>query len=216
MSSLLKAFFFMVMVSLILAPATFAWNPNTHYEIVENNYNAMPADVQQKLSLKDMKDGADDPDFKFFDFKYHSYPNSIIKAKHWLNEGKMHYKAGDYKYASYCFGAASHYISDTFDGPHTSNIRGYDHILYEAEGSFLTPQYTVSAASAFEYADKNQSDYLSSDLNAILTEGYFNGKENWKKWIKTKDKGYIQVELNKATVSSYVLINRAISQSHFE
>jgi len=214
MNSIFKVSFFIIVV-LILAPASFAWDPNTHHEIVENNYNAMPSDVQQKLDLNEMKDGSDDPDLKFFDFKYHGYPNSIIKANYWLNEGSKHYKTGDYKYASYCFGVASHYITDTYSAPHAANVGGYKHFLYEAEGSFLTPQNTVSATSAIDYPGENQSDYLSDNLNTILTEGCVDGKDNWNSWIKTNDKAYIQIELNRANAASYVLIYRAISESCF-
>ncbi len=216
MNKILITSIFITVVSLLLAPASFAWNPNTHYEIVENNYNALPPDVQQKLSLGDMEDGADDPDFKFFDFSYHGYPNSIIKADYWLKEGRMNYKAGDYEYASYCFGVASHYISDTYCSPHAANEKGYEHILYEAQGSLLTPQNTVSATSAFGYSDRSKNDYLNNDLILILTEGNLQGKNNWKSWEKTKDRSLVQLELNRATTASYVLINRAISQSYFE
>lgn len=202
-------------ISLLMAPS-FAWNPNTHYEIVESNYNSMPYDVQQKLSLEDMEDGADDPDFKFFDFRYHSYPNSIIKADYWLKEGRTHYKMGDYKYASYCFGVASHYISDSFDSPHTANIKGYEHILYEAQASLLTPQGSISASSVMDYSKESKNDYLSNDLNIILSEGYYDGKDNWESWIKTDNKNYIKIQLNRATSASYVLMNRAISQSYFQ
>ena len=65
-----------------------AWSIKNHHEIAESVYHAMPEDVRSKLSLDEMKNGADDPDTVFFDFKYHTYPYTTQKASFWLNQGK--------------------------------------------------------------------------------------------------------------------------------
>lgn len=204
---------FIITVSLFQAPTSFAWNPNTHYEIVENNYKAMPYDVQQKLSLEDMKDGADDPDFKFFDFSNHSYPNSFERADYWLKKAKIHYKMGDYKYASYCFGVASHYISDTFCAPHSArNGKGFNHVIYELQGSSISPKVTLYAANQYSSGNTNN---LSGDLKSILCEGYLNGEDSWNNWIRNRDNSYVQKDLNQASGASFNAMNRAIIESNF-
>lgn len=204
--------FFVIMFSISQAPLTAAWNLNTHYEIVENNYNSMPIDVQQKLSLADMKDGADDPDIKFFDFENHSYPNSMVKARYWSDEGKSAYENGNYKYASYCFGVASHYISDSFCAPHTKSNTGIYHTIYELQGSLLTPQVTIFAGSV--YSSENHAD-LTGDLSSMMQLGYISGEKNWDNWIKNREGSYVQSNLNQATSASYNIINRDVLESNF-
>ncbi|WP_414469649.1 zinc dependent phospholipase C family protein [Methanobacterium sp. ACI-7] len=178
--------------------AVSAWNWNTHQEIVESNYNSMPVNIKQNLNLDAMKEGSDDPDFRFLDFKYHGYPNSYGKAEEWLNKGQYYYKNGDYYYASYCYGVASHYITDTFSGPHSANYSGADHVLYETRASFLTPQVIQS----------------SGDLSSSMSEGSLNGKSNWNRWLNSKDDSIIQNDLNKATSVSHNAIYGSISTSY--
>ena len=210
MNKILIISLFIITISLIQAPASFAWNVNTHYEIAENNYNAMPDDVRQKLSLEDMLDGADDPDVKFFDFSNHSYPNSLKRADYWLNEGKKHYGMGDYKYASYCFGVASHYVSDTFSAPHCiKNGKGLNHVIYELQGSLISPKVPIYAAN--EYSGGNMPAYLNSNMY----NGSLNGQNSWKNWINNRDSSYVQNDLNKASGASYNAINGVIIESNF-
>ncbi len=85
--TLLMMLFFVSIIFVQLSPAA-AWAVPTHYEIVEKTYYALPADVQSKLSLDVMKDGADDPDLKFRDFQYHSYPSNQVKVAYWLEQGQ--------------------------------------------------------------------------------------------------------------------------------
>ncbi|MGB9937716.1 MAG: zinc dependent phospholipase C family protein [Methanobacterium sp.] len=172
-----------------------AWNYNTHQEIVESNYNSMPADIKQNLNLNAMKDGSDDPDFRFMDFKNHGYPNSYGKAEEWLNKGQYYYKNGDYYYASYCYGVASHYITDSFSAPHTAGASGPNHTLYEAKASFLSPQIIQS----------------TGDLNSAMSEEQLSGKNNWNNWLKSEDNFIIQSDLNKATSVSYNTMYESIN-----
>lgn len=189
---------FLILVLFIQIPAASAWNWNTHQEIVENNYNSLPTDIKQNLNLDAMKDGSDDPDFKFFDFKYHSYPNSYGKADEWLNRGQEHYKNGDYYYASYCYGVASHYIADSFAAPHCAGVSGPDHTLYEAQASFLRPEMTNS----------------NGDLNSVMSEGVLSGKSDWNDWLKTKSNLDIQNDMNKATGASYASIYNSLNDAY--
>jgi hypothetical protein len=189
---------FLFALPLLQMPAVSAWNWNTHQEIVESNYYSLPADMRQNLNLEMMKEGSNDPDFKFFDFKYHSYPNSYSKATYWLNKAQKYYKNGNYNYASYCYGVASHYISDSFAAPHAASIRGSDHILYEAKASFLNPEVTR----------------VKGDLNSTMYEGDLNGEKSWNKWIKSKDDYIIQNNLNQATGASYNAIHSSLINAY--
>lgn len=198
MNKIILMSLFLITIPLLQMPAVSAWNWNTHEEIVESNYYSLPADMQQNLNLEVMKKGSNDPDFEFFDFKYHGYPNSYEKATYWLNEGQDRYKHGDYYYASYCYGVASHYITDSFSAPHAASMSGSNHILYEAKASFLTPKATQ----------------ITGDLNSTMYEGDLNGEKSWKRWIKSKDDSLIQNDLNRATGASYNAIYSSIINSY--
>ena len=189
---------FLIGVFFVQIPAASAWNWNTHEEIVENNYNSLPSDIQQNLSLDAMKEGSMDPDFKFFDFKYHSYPNSYGKAEEWLNRGQYYYEIGDYYYASYCYGVASHYITDSFSAPHCAGASGPNHTLYETKASFLTPGVIQS----------------NDDLHSAMNKASINGKTNWNDWLNSKNNSDIQNDLNNGTSASYNAIHDSIINSH--
>lgn len=161
-----------------------AWAAPNHYEIAEEVYYNLPADVQSKLSLSEMINGADDPDYKFFDYKYHRYPASQDKANYWLEKGRNHYKMGDYKQASYCFGVATHYLADGVCAPHSSNdFTRFQHTKYEVEAMLLTPHITLDK----EY-----------------------GTTNGNQWLKTDDNKHIQQCLDNAATVSYLGVKNAI------
>lgn len=177
-------------------PAVSAWNWNTHEKITENNYYTLPSDIQQNLDLSTMKEGAAAPDFRFFDFSNHHYPNSYDKSVYWLNQGQYYYKTHNYHYASYCYGIASHYITDSFCAPHcASEDNKLYHLLYEAEAIFLTPQYTP----------------YSNDLSSSLYNSRINGEIYWNDWLQTKNKLDIQNPLNQATITSYNALYQSLS-----
>ena len=190
---------FLIGALFIQIPAASAWNWNTHQEIVESNYNSLPSDIQQNLNLNKMEEGSRDPDFKFFDFKYHSYPNSYGKAEEWLNKGQYYYKIGNYNYSSYCYGVASHYISDSFSAPHCAGASGPNHLLYETQASFLTPEVIQS----------------TEDLNSEMNGGRTSGKSDWSDWLKTKSDSDVQKDLDMATSASYSAISQSLSDSYF-
>ena len=137
-------------------PISDTWTWKTHSDIVDVVYYGLPVDVQQKLDLNAMRDGSNDPDEKFHDFTYHSYPKSYDKAKMWLDQGKAAYDKGDYINASYDYGVASHYISDTFTPNHTLSPENYaDHSKYENHAKKLTPIATP----------------VNGNLNTIMQDG---------------------------------------------
>ena len=108
----------LVLSLLVVMPASDAWSWKTHSQIVDAVYNGLPSDVQKNLNLGIMENASNDPDEIFHDFTYHSYPNSYNKSIYWLNLGKNAYNSGNYENASYDYGVACHYISDTFSAPH--------------------------------------------------------------------------------------------------
>jgi hypothetical protein len=137
---------FMVFV-LTMAPSAEAWGWKTHSDIVDAIYYGLPPEVQKNLNLQTMKDESNDPDEVFKDFTTHSYPNSYGKAKSWLDKGKSAYDRGDYNEASYDYGVASHYISDTFSTPHCMNKEeSSDHTKYEDQAKNLKPVVTCDDA----------------------------------------------------------------------
>jgi len=195
MKKILTFLFLIMMFSMIQAPTAEAWTGKTHSDIASQVYYSLPADVQTKLSLKDMRDGSDDPDFKFFDYSYHKYPASYSKATQWLDQGQLAYQNGDYKMASYCFGVASHYISDSFAAPHcVDGTLGY-HTIYELQAILLTPQITP----------------CSGDLKSALESGHVNGEYDWNSWMMSRSDIYVQKDLNQAASTSYVAIKSRIS-----
>lgn len=198
----LKQFMNLILVisilSLILMPVSDAWTWKTHSDIVDVVYYGLPVDVQQKLDLNAMRDGSNDPDEKFHDFTYHSYPKSYDKAKMWLDQGKASYDKGDYSNASYDYGVASHYISDTFSAPHAVSGENYaDHSKYENHAKKLNPIATS----------------VNGDLNTIMQDGKNQGAVSWNSWLQPHDDSIIQNDLNKGASASLSAIKDSINST---
>lgn len=194
MIKILASLLLVLMFALIQAPTAVAWTTVTHDDIVDVVYYSLPTDAQQNLSLEIMRSGSDDPDFKFFDFSYHHYPASYTKVDYWLYRGELAYKNGDYEQASYSFGVASHYVSDSFCAPHcVSATTGY-HTLYEVQATLLTPQLT----------------YKSGNLKTLMANGHLKGQYSWNSWMTNRDPSYVQADLNRAASACYVAINNRI------
>jgi hypothetical protein len=174
---------------------TFAWAASNHYEIAEEVYYSLPNDVQVKLDLSEMINGADDPDYKFFDFQNHHYPASQEKANEWLEKGHNYYINEDYQQASYCFGVATHYISDGICPPHSGGGHsGYQHTKYEVQAMFLQPQMATNGHNIISLAEYCQIS-----------------ENSWVSWIKTGDTKYIQQCLDYSADLSYVAVKNATS-----
>jgi hypothetical protein len=181
---------FLLIFMVQIEPAA-AWAEPNHYEIVYQVYYTLPADVHENLSLFEMMEGAGDPDLRFLDYQNHHYPQSQDRADYWLNLGRNYYSNGDYGNASYCFGVASHYISDGLCPPHTGGShKGYPHTKFELEALCFTPHINMSE-------------------NASMDELYNNSTTNWMNWIKTGDRSLIQESLNNAASESYIKIKEA-------
>lgn len=193
---LIRIGIFFLMICLIFAPVSDAWTWPTHSDIVDAVYKGLPTDVQSKLDLSIMRDASNDPDEVFKDFTDHSYPLSYSKAKSWLDQGKAAYDRGDYKNASYDYGVASHYISDSFSAPHcVSGESSSDHSKYEDQAEKLKPVAT----------------YSSGDLKMKMENGYNQGKNSWSEWLKTKDNAIVQNNLNMGASAALSAIKDSIN-----
>lgn len=197
----MKKPFIMIILTCVAFLAMFqpvsAWAAPNHYEIAKEVYYSLPADAQDKLDLSKMYDGADDPDYKFFDYEYHRYPASEEKINYWLLEGREYYQNGDYKQASYCFGVATHYISDSVCPPHSGGGHsGYEHTKFELQALVLTPHIT---------------DMVGNLDSELAVTNHMSGKA-WDQWLENDDDDEdIQQCLNKAADLSYQGVNSAVS-----
>jgi hypothetical protein len=143
-----------------------------------------------------MKDGADDPDLKFFDFQYHSYPANQVKVDYWLKRANSDYKNGNYYDASYSFGVASHYISDGACAPHCeNNASHYYHSVYEVKAVLLAPQIKNS----------------NTDIESIQKMDEVDGKRSWENWLNNENDFYIQNDLDREGNACYIAIMGSIN-----
>ena len=185
---------FLLAVSLLIPPAA-AWNGQTHQTIASQIYYSLPSSVQHNLNLNEMKRGAVAPDNVFNDQINHLYPNSYPKAVSWLKSGRSAYRSGNYDYASYCFGVASHYIEDTFSAPHCYVGEAHDqHVAYEKQATNMKPSIR----------------YASGTIRYILSSGYIQGKADMKTWLKTQSSVLVQRDLNNGAAAAYSMIRNCV------
>jgi len=193
----LTVFILSMVIVLATAPSADAWSWKTHSDIVDVVYYGLPPEVQKNLNLEIMRNGSNEPDEVFKDFRHHSYPNSYDKANSWLDKGKIAYDRGDYDEASFNYGVATHYISDTFSAPHCISKEEYsDHSRYENRAKKLTPVVTYNN---------------STDLNTKMKNAYNQGSEDWVLWLDTGDTSIIQANLNNGASASLVAVNESIN-----
>lgn len=193
----LTVFIFSMMMILATAPSAEAWSWKTHADIVDEVYYKLPPEVQKNLNLEIMRNASNEPDEIFKDFRHHSYPNSYDKAKSWLDKGKIAYDRGDYDEASFNYGVATHYISDTFSAPHCISKEKYsDHSRYENRAKKLTPEASYNN---------------STDLNTKMKNTYNQGSKDWVLWLDTDDTSIIQANLNSGVSASLVAVNESIN-----
>ena len=186
---------FLLSVPLLISPAA-AWSPQTHYDIASKVYYSLPLSVQHNLNLSELKRGAIAPDAVFKDFTDHQYSRSVPKAQQWLNNGKAAYKSKNYKYASYCYGVAIHYISDSFAAPHCIyGESAAQHKAYENQATGMKP--TIK--------------YTSGSLKSLLSSGYYQGNTDWRLWILgTRSPSISQRDLNSAGSVAYSMVRNCV------
>ncbi len=156
-----------------------AWNWPTHKAIVQKIYYSIPRELQGDLDLELMEIGSIAPDKDFHDQRLHHYPPSYNKTLFWLDKLEQALSIKDYENASYAFGVATHYISDSFVSPH--NIKGEDpndHSKFEKQIS------TILTKCEKNNYELNNSLYIASQ----------NGKD-WEPWLNSKNPEIPQKEL---------------------
>ncbi len=174
----------------------YKWGWPGHASVAEAVFLTLPADVQKNLNLEKMKDGSNDPDEKFHDTRAHSYPASYKRAMKWLDKGQTSYEEKNYDDASYSFGVATHYISDSFAAPHcVSKESGKEHHKYEIVADTFTPNIT----------------YLEGDLESQMKKGVELGKADWKLWLKTQDREIVQQGVDRGASAAYTAIKNVLS-----
>ncbi len=190
---IVSSLLFTLLIALAFTGAANAWEWTAHKNIVDEVYSNLPTDVQHNLKpyIPVMKEGSTYPDVydTVDNKKNHKYPDSYPKANEWLDKGKVAYEKKDYKESAWCFGVASHYISDTFAAPHCDWINNKEE--YWKIGNSLTPK---------------KHDFKYSNLNTMLQYGKQRGAESVKNWNNKEDKGIVQQDLNRGTSATYAAI----------
>ena len=160
---------FIILFYLILIGNVEAWNSNGHRTVVEIAYYSADISLQQKLNLTLLKEGATAPDLVFHDVVKHHYPPSYNLAEKWLKEARYYYYLNDYNQASYSFGVASHYISDSFVAPHyISKEPGSLHSKFERIQDYNINvkcyKQEINLNSSLNEASGNKKDWLNWTL----------------------------------------------------
>lgn len=185
----MKLILFITIFLIILTP-TYAWNSKTHSAIVEKLYYSVPSELESKLDLEFMKNGSTAPDLVFHDQRLHHYPDSYNKTIYWLEQTKQAIKNNDYKNASYSFGVATHYISDSFVAPH--------YISKEDPKLHTKFEYQITEI-------KTKCNNNSYNINKTLEKASIENKGDWYSWLKNQDKKIPEKELDQAMNLIYPL-----------
>lgn len=172
------------------------WCKPGHASVAEVIYNAFPKNIKTNLDVEAMIDGSNDPDEKFKDTATHHYPASYKRAIKWLNDGKLNYDSKNYKRSSYCFGVASHYISDTFSAPHC--VKGEPNKVHH-KFEIVDDDYTPNV------------EFISGDLETLMKKGNEQGKIDWKNWEKTKNPSIPHTEADIGASVAYSAIKNILS-----
>ncbi|MEK6862960.1 MAG: zinc dependent phospholipase C family protein [Nanoarchaeota archaeon] len=163
-------YIFIILFYLLLLGNVDAWNFKGHNTVVEVVYYNADFSLQQKLNLTLLKEGSTAPDLDFHDTRLHHYPPSYYLAEKWLQAAKNNYSFKEYNKASYAFGVASHYISDSFVAPHyIIKEPGSLHSEFERIKNYNVNvkcyKFDINLNSSLEQASKNKDDWTSWVLN---------------------------------------------------
>ncbi|MEK6932271.1 MAG: zinc dependent phospholipase C family protein [Nanoarchaeota archaeon] len=194
----MKIYSFLILF-ILLIPNALAWNSYYHKSLAEKAYYSLDFETQEKLNLSMIQYGATTPDLVFHDVVKHHYPPSYYLAERWLESAKSNYSLGNYNEASYSFGIASHYITDSFVSPHyISKEPGSLHSQFEN----IDKKYKFkSKCSSFKY-----------NLNQTLYHGSLN-KKDWTSWLLTKEQEIPKKELEQALTALYPIAQETFNSS---
>lgn len=176
-----------------------AWNSYYHKALVEKAYYSLDFETKEKLNLSLIKEGAVAPDLIFHDVVLHHYPPSYDKAVKWLSDAKRDYSNKEYNEASYAFGVAAHYITDSFVAPH---------YIRREPGSLHSEFENINRIYKFKTKCHNNS----LNLNYTMYLGSLN-KNDWGLWLLTKDSEIPKKEAEQALYSLYPVILETFNAS---
>jgi hypothetical protein len=176
----------MKVLIILLLPFLIAWKWPTHQDLVENVYYKTGL---KELSLEQLKKGSIAPDKDFHDNRLHHYPPSYNKILFWLSQAELMYQQKDFNNASYSFGVASHYLSDSFVTPHYIE-KEHSEIHNEFESQPKRPTTKC----------KQREFNLKQELEAAT-----NNKNLWQPWLLTKNKNIPQSQVEQSQDLIYQL-----------
>ncbi|GEM_PF-2081731 len=169
------------------------WNWQTHPAFVETLYYSLDNTNIKMFNLTLLREGSLAPDKDFHDNRYHHYPPSYNLSVYWLHKAEDAYRLQDFTTASYAFGVASHYISDSYAAPHNIQKESpKDHSAYEKQGS---DHYLFVPCPV---------DFQTIQLNKTLMAATKTG-ELWKYWLLAKEPRYAEQPVATAMGSLYTI-----------
>jgi len=172
----------LVLFFILIIPQILAWNWETHKEIVNKLYYSSPYELQSRLDLDLLQQGSIAPDKDFHDNVLHHFPSTYNKTLYWLNQTEYYISINNYQNASYSFGVATHYISDSFVAPHS--ITGEDYKLHA--------KFEKSPIPIKIKCEKNKYNLLEDLEKAALNS------KDWEIWVKNQTTEIPEKELEQA------------------
>lgn len=172
---------FTILILIILINSVNALDWNNHKSIVQTLYYSTPYEIQRNLDLQQLEIGAIAPDKDFHDNRLHHYPPSYNLTLHWLNKTKQHLNKNEYSEASYAFGVASHYISDSFISPH----------YISKEDPKLHSKFEKQTSTKLTCINKEYN--LKEDL-----EKASENNKDWELWLKEQNPKIPQNEIKQS------------------
>ncbi len=174
-----------------------SWTWPTHEHIAEKAVSSLS--IADKLNFTELKRGARAPDEVFRDFVNHHYPSSYKMATQWVSYSKEEFIAEHYNNASYGFGVASHYITDSFAAPHNVFFENPSlHTLFENQVRNYIPT-SLCVQKGYN---------LFSDLDFRKK-----GKKDWNEWIITKNERIPRREVEESLKLLFVVAQDVFNAS---
>jgi len=193
--------------SLLQSEDVNAWDWDTHAAMVDAVFYSFDWKEKEQFNLTLMEDGSVAPDRDFRDNSRHHYPPAYGQALLWLERMRAAIERGDFENASYDFGVATHYISDSFSAPHYIKGESWQlHSEYEKLGS---SEYEFFGCTDIGIDDEDADDPNLDDLEAMMAEGVEHGK-TWNKWLDGKNK-----EIPVSAVARSFKVVAAVAVSEF-
>lgn len=177
-----------LLLIILLSGLVSAWGWQGHPAITQELVYTL--DFGNNLDFDSLGNGSIAPDRDFHDNVRHHYPSSLNLTLEWLNKTEYYIEIKDYKQASYAFGVASHYITDSFAAPHYIKKEPYKlHTEYEHQIHGNYPKVEC----------KKENFNINEELSKGPKEGH-----TWSTWLETKDTEIPKSSFHKASRLVYL------------